>query len=56
MTTPDAAAALVAAADVFLAARLVLARDAWDAALLAGDLEAADRLAAEVADLEARRP
>lgn len=37
------------------AARLVLARDAWDAALIAGDLEAADRCAAEVAALEADR-
>jgi len=34
-----------------LAARLNLARDAWDTAFLAGDLEAADRIAAEVADL-----
>lgn len=34
------------------AARLSLTRDAWDAALLQGDLEAADRYAAEVSRLE----
>jgi hypothetical protein len=34
------------------AARLSLTRDAWDAALLAGDVQAADRYAAEVSRLE----
>jgi hypothetical protein len=34
-------------------ARLALARDAWDAALLRGDYAAADDIAAEVAELEA---
>lgn len=33
-------------------ARLALARDAWDAALLRGDYAAADDIAAEVATLE----
>jgi hypothetical protein len=36
-------------------ARLALARDAWDEALAAGDVEEADRLAAEVARLERRQ-
>jgi hypothetical protein len=35
-----------------LAARLALARDAWDAALLAGDWDEADRCALEVEALE----